>query len=111
MEKAVDILARLAELYGNRCFVTHRRFTKKGFTIHHLWYIEGDVERKNYPNTPKGRDEYYRDLEPLVIREPWRFVLITNGIHTRIDHHRRGLSRMRRENQYRLILLLLMTRK
>ena len=111
MRGAVEILTSLAEIYDNRCFVTHRRFKPRGFTIHHLWYYDDDVRRDQFPSTPKGRDEYYTALEPLVRAEPWRFVLITNGIHTRVDHPRRGLSRMRRENQYRLFLLTIMTRK
>jgi len=108
---AVEILTELASIYDNRCFITHRRFRKTGFTLHHLWYIEGDVRRDSYAKTPAGRDEYYRDLEPLVRAQPYRFILITNGMHTRLDHYKRGLTRLRRENQYRLILAMLMTRK
>ena len=101
----------LAILFDNRCFVTHEPYKIKGFVIHHLWYIENDVERKNYPKGIKGRDQYIIDLEPLVREMPFRFVLIKNGIHTKLDHVRNGVSRLKRENQYRFITLLLLTRK
>lgn len=112
MNKSQSILSYLAsKYYNNRCFVTLTKFKKSGFVIHHLWYIEGDIVRKNYPKTPKGRDDYYADLLPLVENMPFRFILITNGIHTKLDHVRNGVSRLKRENQYRFIVALLMTRK
>ena len=138
---ASRILLELAEkYYDGRCFVTHELVKSTGFTLHHLWYIDGDVIWKHYPKTPKGRDEYYKKLKPLVekkltkeeikewikrieiardqmnnlfdeaIENPTRFILITNGIHTRIDGPR-GLSRMKADNFKRLVLAVLLTRK
>lgn len=104
-------LSQLARLYNNECFVTKEKFKEKGFVIHHLWYIKNDVVRKNYPKGNNGTNQYYKDLEPLVRRQPYRFILIKNGIHTRIDHYKRGLSRMKRENLYRLFVAVLLTRK
>ena len=104
-------MSSLAKLFDNRCFVTHKPFKPKGFVIHHLWYIENDVERKNYPKGVKGREQYIKDLEPLVRNQPFRFVLITNGIHTKLDHIRNGVSRLTKENQARFIILMLLTRK
>ena len=101
----------LAKLYDNRCFVTHEPFKIKGFVLHHLWYLQNDIERKNYPKGVKGRDQYIIDLEPFVRNMPFRFVLIKNGIHTKLDHVRNGVSRLKKENQYRFITLMLMTRK
>jgi hypothetical protein len=140
--EASRILGELAlRLFGNRCFVTHKKFQSRGFTLHHLWYVKNDVRRENYPKGEKGRDEYYRDLKKLVekkltesektewykaiemarkeinklldnvIENPTRFMLLTNGVHTRIDHFKRGLSRMKRENFYRLVLAVILTRK
>ena len=40
-----------------------------------------------------------------------RFVLIKNGIHTRLDHVRRGLTRMKKDNFLRLVRLVIMTEK
>ena len=104
-------MKELAKLYNNRCFVTHDKFRINGFVLHHLWYIKEDVIRNNYPDGKKGRDLYMIDLEPLVRSQPFRFVLIKNGIHTRLDHYKRGLTRMKRENFMRLVVLVLMTRK
>jgi len=141
LREAVKILTRLSKLFEERCHVTHKRFTKRGFTLHHLWYRDDDVEYKDFPQTPNGRDQYYAALEPNIrggiteserkayverleqareeinriideeIRTPKRFVLITNGMHTKLDHYKRGLTRMRRENLYRLFIVAIMTRK
>ena len=112
LDTSVGIMSYLAsKYYENRCYVTHRKFKDRGFVLHHLWYIQNDVERKNYPKGEKGRLEYLMALLPLVERDPERFVLITNGIHTRLDHVRRGLTRMKRDNFIRLVNLVFMTRK
>lgn len=79
--------------------------------IHHLWYLDDDVRRENFPKGEKGRLQYLNKLVPMVEAMPFRFALIKNGIHTRIDHPKRGLSRLKRENLYRLFLLTLMTKK
>ncbi len=97
--------------FDNRCFVTHEKFKKRGFVIHHLKYIDGDVRRENYPTGEKGRLEYLKDLRPMVEAIPGRFMLLKNGIHTRIDHPRNGLSRMKKENQSRLFVAVLLTQK
>lgn len=112
LESSTDIMRYLAEKYfDNRCWVTHEKFKPRGFVIHHLHYIQNDVERKNYPNGEKGRLQYLKDLVPMVEKDPKRFVLIKNGIHTRLDHVRRGLTRMKRENFIRLAKLVMMTKK
>ena len=128
--------------FDNRCFVTREKFKKRGFVIHHLWYLENDVRRENYPNGEKGRLEYLTDLRPMVekglskkeqneekfrlkiLKQEmnnmfdelaenglYRFMLLKNGVHTRIDHPRNGLSRMKKENQMRLFLAVMMTKK
>jgi len=97
--------------FDGRCFVTHEKFRNRGFVIHHLFYIDNDVRRENYPKGENGRVQYLTDLIPMVEREPFRFMLLKNGIHTRIDHPRNGLSRMKRENQNRLFIATLLTIK
>ena len=110
--EATKIMQYLALAYfDNRCFVTHEKFKERGFVIHHLWYLENDVRRENYPKGDKGRQLYMTDLKVLVERNPQRFILIKNGIHTRIDHPRNGLSRMKKENFTRLVLAVKMTIK
>lgn len=111
-QQASNIMQDLAiRFFDNRCFVTHEKFKKRGFVIHHLWYIENDVKRDNYPKGEKGRLQYLKDLIPMVEQMPFRFMLLKNGIHTRIDHPRNGLSRMKKENQLRLFLATIMTKK
>ena len=112
LESSSDIMSYLAEKYfDNRCFCTHEKFKPRGFVIHHLKYIENDVERKNYPKGEIGRYKYLKDLLPLIEKDPDRFVLIKNGVHTRLDHVRRGLTRMKKDNFLRLVMLVFMTEK
>ncbi len=112
LKTSTDIMKYLSEkYYSNRCFVTLEKYKSKGFVIHHLWYINNDVERKNYPKGETGRYKYLKALLPLIEKEPWRFVLIKNGIHTRLDHIRRGLTRMKSDNFTRLVLLVFMSKK
>jgi hypothetical protein len=111
-ESASDIMADLALRYfDNQCFVTHQKFKKRGFVIHHLKYINNDVVRGNYPKGEKGRTAYLKALRPMVENMPFRFIMVTNGIHTRMDHIRRGLTRMKRDNFMRLVVAVLMTEK
>jgi len=128
--------------FDNRCFVTHEKFKKRGFVIHHLKYIENDVRRDKYPKGEAGRLQYLKDLvkmvekglTPLEQKEEmfrlqilkqemnnmfdelvesglYRFMLLKNGVHTRLDHPRNGLSRMKKENQMRLFMAAMMTIK
>ena len=112
IETSTSIMRYLAHKYfNNECFVTKEKFKDKGFVIHHLWYIEKDVLRSQFPKGEKGRLEYLKALKPMVEQMPFRFILIKNGIHTRIDHPRRGLSRLKRDNFIRLVIAVLLTRK
>jgi len=98
-DTATDIMQDLAlRFFDNQCFVTHDKFRRRGYVIHHLWYIENDVRRENYPKGEKGRYQYLKALRPMVEKQPDRFMLLKNGVHTRIDHPRNGLSRMKKEN-------------
>jgi hypothetical protein len=109
---ATDIMQDLAlRFFDNQCFVTLDKFKRRGFVIHHLWYIENDVRRENYPKGEKGRYTYLKELIPMVEENPDRFMLLKNGIHTRIDHPRNGLSRMKTENFERLVLAVRSTKK
>ena len=111
-DEATKIMQELAiRFFNNRCFVTWDKFKPRGFVIHHLWYIENDVRRENYAKGDKGRQLYMSELKGMVSRNPERFILIKNGIHTRIDHPRNGLSRMKKDNFTRLVLAVKMTIK
>lgn len=111
-DNATEIMRYLAHRYfDGRCFVTHEQFKSVGFVIHHLRYIDNDVIRANYPKGEKGRQLYLKALKPMVEKNPERFMLIKNGIHTRLDHIRTGLTRMKRDNFERLVLAVRMTIK
>ena len=112
-DQASNIMQELAiRFFDNRCFVTHEKFKKRGFVLHHLWYLdEGDVTRGLFPKGEKGRQAYIKALKPKVEQMPFRFLLIKNGVHTRMDHVRNGLTRMNRENFIRLCMAVLMTKK
>lgn len=111
-DDASNIMQELAiRFFDNRCFVTHEKFKRRGFVIHHLWYLDDDVTRGAYPKGEKGRQEYIKALKPMVENMPFRFMLIKNGVHTRMDHVRNGLTRMKRENFMRLCVAVLLTKK
>ena len=111
-DTATDIMQDLAlRFFDNQCFVTHDKFRRRGYVIHHLWYIENDVRRENYPKGEKGRYQYLKALRPMVEKQPDRFMLLKNGVHTRIDHPRNGLSRLKSENFERLVLDVRSTKK
>jgi hypothetical protein len=111
-DEATNIMQDLfLRFFENRCFVTREKFQKRGFVIHHLWYIEGDVIRGNYPKGEKGRQDYIKALRPMVEAEPFRFMGLKNGVHTKMDHVRNGITRMKKENQMRLFIACLLTKK
>ena len=111
-DEATEIMGYLARTYfDNRCFVTHEKFRDRGFVIHHLKYIENDAIRGNYPNGEKGRQDYIKALRPMVEAEPFRFMGLKNGVHTKMDHVRNGITRMKKENQMRLFIACLLTKK
>lgn len=100
----------LAKTYfNNRCEVTLETFKDVGFVIHHIREIENDVLRSQFPKGAKGRDQYLTTLKPLVEDDPTRFALIKNGIHTKLDHKRNGVTRLKMENRIRFCDLALRT--
>ena len=100
----------LAKTYfKNRCEVTLEPFNDKGFVIHHVREIEKDVLRSQFPKGNKGRELYLNALKPLVEKDPSRFALIKNGIHTKLDHKRNGVTRLKMENRKRFCDLAMRT--
>jgi len=111
-DSASDIMQDLAIRYfDNRCFCSHEKFTRRGFAIHHLEYIDSDRKRETFPNGEKGRLAYLKELKPAVELMPWRFMLLKNGYHSKLDHFRNGLCRMKPENVTRLFVAYLLTKK
>ena len=110
LESSISIMRYLARKYfNNRCEVTLEPFQDKGFVIHHVEEIEKDVLRSQFPKGNKGRDEYLTKLKPLVEKDPSRFALIKNGIHTKLDHKRNGVTRLKMENRKRFCDLAMRT--
>ena len=110
MESSTEIMQYLAKTYfKNRCEVTLEPFQDKGFVIHHVREISNDVLRSQFPKGEKGRFEYLKKLMPLVEKDPLRFALIKNGIHTKLDHKRNGVTRLKMENRKRFCDLAMRT--
>ncbi len=113
MQSAGEIIVELAKKYQDgKSFIFRKTVLKKGFVIHHLRYRKGQTVRwSDYPKTKKGRDEYNRDLKPYYEKWPMDYIIITNGMHTRIDHPKNGLSNLKTSNFMRLVLAVLLTKK
>lgn len=110
IETSTDVMRYLARrFFDNKCFVTHETFKDKGFVIHHIFEIEHDVLRSQFAKGEKGRYEYLRSLKSMVEDRPERFALIKNGIHTKLDHKRNGVTRLKMENRKRFCDLALRT--
>lgn len=103
----MSYLAR--KYFNNRCEVTLEEYKPKGFVIHHIREIKNDVLRRQFPPGEKGRFEYLKALLPLVEKDPRRFALIKNGIHTKLDHKRNGVTRLKMENRKRFCDLAMRT--
>lgn len=78
-----------------QCFFCRCYTSKKGMVIHHRWYIENDVIRKNYPSNGSGTLDYYLDLLPLIEKNPKRFRYCCNTCH-------QAYERIKRYSQKRL---------
>ena len=113
MQTSGEIIVELARKFQDgKSFVYRKKVQKRGFVIHHLRYRKGcTVRRSEFPKGEKGRDEYHRALKPFYMKYPYDYIIIMNGTHTRIDHPKRGLSRMKRDNFGRLVLAVLLTEK
>ena len=110
LKSSTEIMQYLARKYfKNRCEVTLEEFKPIGFVIHHIREINNDVLRSQFPKGESGRFEYLKKLMPLVEKDPSRFALIKNGIHTKLDHKRNGVTRLKMENRKRFCDLAMRT--
>lgn len=72
----------------NTCFVCGCTKAKGGMTIHHLEYIFNDVTYglpKYKPVNDTTKLLYYKDLLPLVIERPERFMFLCNKHHNILE--------------------------
>ena len=103
--EAEKIKCYLAKKYfRNKCAVCGTRISKKGMTIHHMWYIFNDVVYHNYPKTVEGKYKYYAQLKPIVEKEPKRFRYLCNTDH-------QSLERLFRYGDKKLNKLLLLRKE
>lgn len=54
-------------------------------TFHHKRYITDDVVHSNYPKNSSGTLQYYRDLAPLVRKNPRRFIYLCSPHHQAVE--------------------------
>ena len=75
----------LKRLYGSKCHICKTKVSKKGFTIHHVWYIQNDVTYSQFPKNTSGTLEYYIKLAPMVKSNPKRFRYLCNPCHQTLE--------------------------
>jgi len=91
-----SIKLELAERYYNGvCFVcgedrgkTRGKKSKVmggSMTFHHKKYIVNDVVHSNYPKTSIGTLQYYKDLAPLIRKNPRRFLYLCSPHHQAVE--------------------------
>lgn len=101
------IKLRLGMMLNNgKCFVCDKSKSRSGFTIHHLEYIFNDVVYKNYTKDTEGQLKYYKDLEPLVLDNPRRFLYLCNIHHQALER----LNRFKPETLVMLLKALIITK-
>jgi len=88
--KAEEVKKRLGgKIHGRgKCFVCGCKISKRGMTVHHLWYVFNDVVHSNEKYQPRNDTtllQYYQDLEPLVKENPKRFMYLCNTHHQAIE--------------------------
>lgn len=87
MNTYVEIMQYLARTYfNNECYISKDKYVKnKGFSIHHYYYVEGDMKWNQFRKGEKGKAEYMQHLQRQIERDPSRFVLLKKIWHTTID--------------------------
>ena len=82
--KAIKL--ELAErYYDGVCYVCKKPKSKKGMTFHHKKYIINDVVHSNYPKNSSGTLQYYKDLAPLIRKNPRRFIYLCSPHHQAVE--------------------------
>ena len=75
---------RIALGNGN-CWICNCKSAKRGMTIHHLWYLKKDIIYNDYPKNDSGTLEYYKDLLPMIKKNPKRFMYLCNTHHFALE--------------------------
>lgn len=79
------IKIKLAKKFGSKCHICKTKVSRKGFTIHHVWYIQNDVTYSQFPKNTSGKLEYYIKLAPMVKANPKRFRYLCNPCHQSLE--------------------------
>lgn len=90
------IKLELAErYYGGVCFICKRdRGIHRGkkskviggnMTFHHKYYVANDIIHSNYPNNSKGTLQYYKNLAPMIRKNPRRFLYLCSPHHQALE--------------------------
>ncbi len=102
--EAEKIKLRMAKhpRFKSKCYACGCKISKKGMTFHHLEYVFNDVVYHNYPKTAEGHLQYYKDLEPVIMKNPERFLYMCNTHHQATERlNRYGDKLLRRLLQAR----------
>lgn len=107
-EKAEEVKLECAKVIGyNTCFVCGCTKSKKGMTVHHLWYIFDDVTYNKYqPPNDTNKLKYYTDLLVKVKEMPERFMFLCNTHHQALER----LNRYKKETLTKLLEALALTK-
>lgn len=84
------------------CFVCGAKHHRQGMTFHHLWYLPGEKVYSDFKNPL----DYYKQLAPLIRKDPQRFLYVCNIHHQAIER----LARWKGKNLARLVKAARMTR-
>ena len=71
--------------FGGKCYLCGTQWSRKGMTVHHIWYIKNDVTYDQFPKGTKGSIQYYTQLTPLIKTNPKRFRLLCNTCHQTLE--------------------------
>lgn len=75
------IKKRLGKLFNNKCEICDIEWSKRGMTFHHINYIPTEKKHSDFPKGYDGMLEYYKYLEPIIIKNPERFSYLCNPHH------------------------------
>lgn len=67
------------------CYICGCKTARRGMTVHHRWYLQKDVIYKDYPRNDSGTLQYYKDLYPMIQRNPNRFMYLCNTHHQALE--------------------------
>jgi hypothetical protein len=106
--KAEEVKQECAKLIGyNTCFVCGCKKSKRGMTVHHLWYIFDDITYDKYkPQNDSNKLKYYTDLLEKVKEDPTRFMFLCNTHHQALER----LNRFKPETIVKLLEALIFTK-